>query len=197
MIRTRRFFKIIVVGDTGFDLHSIVVLHCRSGKTSLLMRYVNGVFSPNYQATIGASVLSKVVNEESELPGGSLLWPIPIQLWDTAGQERFQSLGTSFYRGADACVLVFDLCNGTSFENLGIWKSEFLLQTESSFRSESPFVLVGTKCDREADRDVSRDEVLSWCEQNKIPAENYFEVSAKTNANVEEVFDAVLGQRCD
>ncbi len=79
-------------------------------------------------------------------------------------------------------MLVFDLCNGTSFENLGIWKSEFLLQTE----------LVGTKCDREADRDVSRDEVLSWCEQNKIPAENYFEVSAKTNANVEEVFDAVL-----
>lgn len=70
MIRTRRFFKIIVVGDTGFDLHSIVVLHCRSGKTSLLMRYVNGVFSPNYQATIGASVLSKVVNEESELQVG-------------------------------------------------------------------------------------------------------------------------------
>lgn len=89
-------------------------------------------------------------------------------------------------------MLVFDLCNGTSFENLSIWKSEFLLQTESSFRSESPFVLVGTKCDREADRDVSRDEVLSWCEQNKIPAENYFEVSAKTNANVEEAFDAVL-----
>ena len=89
-------------------------------------------------------------------------------------------------------MLVFDLCNATSFENLSIWKSEFLLQTESAYRSDSPFVLIGTKCDREADRDVSREEALSWCEKNKIPAANYFEVSAKTNANVEEAFGAVL-----
>lgn len=70
MIRTRRFFKVIVVGDTGFSCLFPKVSLCRSGKTSLLMRYVNGVFSPMYQATIGASVLSKVVNEESEMQAG-------------------------------------------------------------------------------------------------------------------------------
>lgn len=50
------------------------------------------------------------------------------QIWDTAGQERFQSLGVAFYRGADACVLVFDVNEAKTFESLETWKREFLLQ---------------------------------------------------------------------
>ena len=50
------------------------------------------------------------------------------QIWDTAGQERFQSLGVAFYRGADCCVLVYDVNTQKTFENLDNWRDEFLIQ---------------------------------------------------------------------
>jgi len=51
-----------------------------------------------------------------------------MQIWDTAGQERFQSLGVAFYRGADCCVLVYDVNVMKSFDNLNHWREEFLIQ---------------------------------------------------------------------
>ncbi len=51
-----------------------------------------------------------------------------VQIWDTAGQERFQSLGVAFYRGADCCVLVYDVNTQKTFENLDNWRDEFLIQ---------------------------------------------------------------------
>ena len=58
---------------------------------------------------------------------------IPSQIWDTAGQERFQSLGVAFYRGADCCVLVYDVNVAKTFENLDNWRDEFLIQACSTF----------------------------------------------------------------
>lgn len=54
--------------------------------------------------------------------------PLFSQIWDTAGQERFQSLGVAFYRGADCCVLVYDVNSMKSFDNLNNWREEFLIQ---------------------------------------------------------------------
>lgn len=51
-----------------------------------------------------------------------------LQIWDTAGQERFQSLGVAFYRGADCCVLAFDVTSASSFKSLDSWRDEFLIQ---------------------------------------------------------------------
>jgi GTPase SAR1 family protein len=55
-----------------------------------------------------------------------------LQIWDTAGQERFQSLGVAFYRGADCCVLVYDVNSMKSFDNLNNWREEFLIQVKIS-----------------------------------------------------------------
>lgn len=63
-----------------------------------------------------------------------------IQLWDTAGQERFQSLGVAFYRGADCCVLVYDVNNSKSFEALDSWRDEFLIQASPRDPPNFPFV---------------------------------------------------------
>lgn len=63
----------------------------------------------------------------------------PEQIWDTAGQERFQSLGVAFYRGAEACVLVYDITNPKSFEHLDSWREEFLHQVRQD-------VVFGTPC---------------------------------------------------
>ena len=96
------------------------------------------------------------------------------------------------YHGADACILVFDLCNASSFDNLPFWKNEFLLQTDSSSRLDSPFVLVGTKCDCAEELDVHSDDVLTWCDNNGIDRNCYFETSARTGAYVNEAFDCVI-----
>lgn len=64
------------------------------------------------------------------------------QIWDTAGQERFQSLGVAFYRGADCCVLVYDVNSTKSFENLDTWRDEFLIQAGRRFAKSSPRVFL-------------------------------------------------------
>lgn len=63
-----------------------------------------------------------------------------IKLWDTAGQERFQSLGVAFYRGADCCVLVYDVNNSKSFDTLDSWRDEFLIQASPRDPDNFPFV---------------------------------------------------------
>ena len=63
-----------------------------------------------------------------------------MQIWDTAGQERFQSLGVAFYRGADCCVLCFDVTNNKSFDTLDSWRDEFLIQSSPIDPESFPFV---------------------------------------------------------
>lgn len=65
---------------------------------------------------------------------------MPVKLWDTAGQERFQSLGVAFYRGADCCVLVYDVNNAKSFDTLDSWRDEFLIQASPMDPESFPFV---------------------------------------------------------
>lgn len=83
------------------------------------------------------------------------------QLWDTAGQERFQSLGVAFYRGADCCVLVYDVNSAKSFETLDSWRDEFLIQASPHDPENFPFVVLGNKIDVEENkRQVRRDWLL-------------------------------------
>jgi Ras-related protein Rab-7A len=70
--------------------------------------------------TIGADFLTRELVVDDRV--------VTMQLWDTAGQERFQSLGVAFYRGADCCVLVYDVNSSKSFEALDGWRDEFLVQ---------------------------------------------------------------------
>lgn len=73
------------------------------GKTTLVTQVTTGEFDPSIKATVGACYASKTFEVRDKM--------IKLQIWDTAGQERFQSLGSSFYRGTDACILAFDLTN--------------------------------------------------------------------------------------
>ncbi len=77
-----------------------------------------------------------------------------VQIWDTAGQERFQSLGNSFYRGADCCILVFDVTIQKSFEDLETWRNEFLVQANVTDPDRFPFVVLGNKVDQAEQRAV-------------------------------------------
>ncbi len=77
------------------------------------------------------------------------------QIWDTAGQERFNSLGTAFYRGTDACILVFDVNDRCSFESLSLWKEKFEYHIGLTDHSKRfPFALVANKIDIPENRKV-------------------------------------------
>lgn len=87
-----------------------------------------------------------------------VIWPFkccpvifswPFQIWDTAGQERFQSLGVAFYRGADCCVLVYDVTAPNTFKTLDSWRDEFLIQASPRDPENFPFVVLGNKIDLE------------------------------------------------
>jgi Ras-related protein Rab-7A len=107
-------------------------------------------------------------------------------------QERFQSLGVAFYRGADCCVLVFDVNVAKTFENLENWREEFLVQAGPANPDAFPFVVLGNKIDLENQRVVSQKRALAWCQaKGGLP---YFETSAKEAINVEQAFIAVARQ---
>jgi Ras-related protein Rab-7A len=111
-----------------------------------------------------------------------------MQLWDTAGQERFQSLGVAFYRGADCCVLVYDVNNSKSFDTLDSWRDEFLIQASPMDPESFPFVVLGNKVDvEESKRMISSKRAMAFCQaKGGIP---YFETSAKEAVNVEQAFE--------
>lgn len=85
------------------------------------------------------------------------------KLWDTAGQERFQSLGVAFYRGADCCVLVYDVNNSKSFDTLDSWRDEFLIQASPRDPDSFPFVSGSTRVHAVSDGAVSLTRARALC----------------------------------
>ncbi|KAI9671472.1 MAG: Rab GTPase ypt7 [Alyxoria varia] len=183
--------KVIILGDSGV------------GKTSLMNQYVNKKFSASYKATIGADFLTKEIVIDDRV--------VTMQIWDTAGQERFQSLGVAFYRGADCCVLCFDVTNTKSFDTLESWRDEFLIQASPMDPENFPFVshvyipftpaayllvrkvVLGNKIDaEESKRVVSTKRAKGFCSsKGDLP---YFETSAKEAVNVEQAFETIARQ---
>ncbi|CAK9137396.1 unnamed protein product [Ilex paraguariensis] len=168
LMPNRSLLKVIVLGDSGV------------GKTSLMNQYVYKKFSQQYKATIGADFVTKELQIDDKL--------VTLQIWDTAGQERFHSLGIAFYRGADCCILVYDVNVPKSFETLQNWHEEFLKQADPTDPDTFPFVLIGNKLDVDggSSRVVSEKTARDWCAlKGNIP---YFETSAKEDYNVDAAF---------
>ncbi|CAH2061564.1 unnamed protein product [Thlaspi arvense] len=158
-LKNRTLLKVIVLGDSG---------------------YVYKKFNRQYKATIGADFVTKELHIEEK--------SVTLQIWDTAGQERFHSLGSAFYRGADCCVLVYDVNNLKSFETLNTWHTEFLKQANPMDPETFPFVLIGNKTDIDGgnSRVVADKKAIEWCgSKGNIP---YHETSAKEDINVDEAF---------
>jgi Ras-related protein Rab-7A len=138
---------------------------------------------PSYKATIGADFSTHDMTISGQ--------PVALQVWDTAGQERFHSLSSAFYKGADCCILVFDLTNAESFSNLDGWQKEFTEKAVAKDGESIPFVVLGNKVDQEMERQVSNDKAKSWCRYNgNMP---YFETSAKEGTQVLDAFISVAG----
>ena len=148
------------------------------GKTSILKQYVNKVFTGQYKVTIGSDFLTKDLIVENE--------KLKLQIWDTAGQEKYISLGLAYYRGADACMFVYDVTDKNSLVNLESWIERFFSQVPDQIKDTFPMVIAGNKCDK-TDRSITEAMAEKWCRAHGNL--KHFEVSAKTRQGIDEAFE--------
>ena len=153
--------KYIIIGDSSV------------GKSNLLLRYAHDKFNEDYQATIGVEFGAKNVEINNKT--------FRIQIWDTAGQENFRSITRAYYKNSVCAIIVYDITNKESFNNIQNWIEDCKNQCPKTIF----FVLVGNKNDLENERKVSFDEGKKFADSNDIL---FFESSAKTGNNVEDIF---------
>ncbi|KAM9788347.1 ras-related protein Rab-34-like [Neosynchiropus ocellatus] len=156
--------KVIVVGDVAV------------GKTCLISRFCRGAFDKNYKATIGVDFEM----ERFEVLGV----PFSLQLWDTAGQERFKCIASTYYRGAHAIVVVFDLSCDGSLAHARQWLQDAMKENDPS---SVLLFLVGTKKDLSSPEQLARVEQEAIRLSEQIRAE-YWAVSAKSGDGVRDFF---------
>ena len=150
------------------------------GKTCLLLRYANDSFSPTFITTIGIDFKIKNI----ELDGKR----IKLQIWDTAGQERFRTITTSYFRGAQGILLVYDVTDRGSFNSIRNWVSQIHQHADVHVNK----ILVGNKCDMEGDRQVKTEEGQALADEMEgDPPMAFFETSAKLNQNVDGCFTSI------
>ena len=143
------------------------------GKSCIILRYIEDTFSTNLMNSIGVDFKLKNIEIDSK--------KIKLQIWDTAGQERFRTITTSYYKGAHAIVIVFDITDKDSFEHVKVW-----MQDIDKFAKQGVMrILVGNKCDLEHQRAVTKDQGNEMALKYGI---KYIETSAKDTINIEELF---------
>jgi len=158
-------FKLVLLGDAAV------------GKSSCVERFVKNEFFEFQQPTIGAAFLTQTVALDD--------CTVKFEIWDTAGQERYRSLAPMYYRGAAAALVVYDISDHDSFSGAKTWIEE--LQRQGS--ADIVIALAGNKKDLpESKRAVKTEEARSYAEENGCV---FFETSAKTGENVNEVFRAI------
>ncbi|KAF5363740.1 hypothetical protein D9756_000601 [Leucocoprinus leucothites] len=132
--------------EHGIDSKIVVMGNSGVGKTSLLQRYTQNKFDPkNTTSTSGAFFVTKKVHVNG--------LKVRLQLWDTAGQERFRSMAPMYYRGANAALLLYDITNASTFEDVHGW----LLELKKNCSPELIIYIVGAKADLEQNRQVTTD----------------------------------------
>eukprot|EP01108_Squamamoeba_japonica_P005606 TRINITY_DN44_c0_g2_i1.p1 TRINITY_DN44_c0_g2~~TRINITY_DN44_c0_g2_i1.p1 ORF type:complete len:205 (-),score=70.18 TRINITY_DN44_c0_g2_i1:286-900(-) len=155
------FFKILLIGDSGV------------GKSCLLLRFADDSWTDTHISTIGVDFKIKTLQIDGKT--------IKLQIWDTAGQERFRTITSSYYRGAQGIILVYDCTDPESFHNVKQWMGEIDRYACENVNK----LLVGNKCDLRDEKRVESETAKEFADNMEVP---FIETSAKTATNVEETF---------
>ncbi|KAH8264950.1 hypothetical protein KR038_008671 [Drosophila bunnanda] len=160
-------FKLLLIGDSGV------------GKTCILFRFSEDAFNTTFISTIGIDFKIRTIELDNK--------KIKLQIWDTAGQERFRTITTAYYRGAMGIMLVYDITQEKSFENIKNW----IRNIEENASADVEKMLLGNKCELHDKRQVSKERGEQLAIEYGI---KFMETSAKASINVEEAF---LTLACD
>ena len=159
-------YKILLLGDSSV------------GKTCFLMRYTDNTFQEIHMSTIGLDYKLKNV----QLDDGKM---VKIQIWDTAGQDRFRSITKNYYKGAHGIILIYDITNKKSFENVRTW----INQIKEEVSEKVSIILVGNKIDDEEHRVVATDDGEKIAKELGLM---FFECSAKSGVNIDSTFNELV-----
>ena len=165
---------------SSIDLKIVVLGSAYVGKTSIINRYCNGTFIEDTLSTIGAGFFTNTLNVDGT--------EVTSMLWDTAGEERFRSVAPSLLRGANGLVLVYDVTQVSSFEDINIYMEMFLDTCKCDPAMALPVLLLGNKCDLQPI--VQQEQVDEWKMKNHVTYSGL--VSAKTGENVNELMQSFI-----
>eukprot|EP00984_Skeletonema_dohrnii_P003300 scaffold1093_cov107-Skeletonema_dohrnii-CCMP3373.AAC.3 len=157
-------------------LHELVVWQCALARVSSCVHNANAASN-----IFGFDAVAKI--RTIELDGKT----IKLQIWDTAGQERFRTITSSYYRGAHGIIVVYDVTDNESFNNVKQWLHEIDRYACENVNK----LLVGNKCDLEGKRVVSTEQGKEFADGLGI---EFLETSAKTSTNVEQAFLTMASQ---
>ena len=159
--------KVVLIGKSGV------------GKTSILSRYITDTFKDSLMTTPGANFITKKVDFPQYKKS------IKFEIWDTAGQERYRSLAKVFYNNAAACLLVFDITNKDSFDDI---KNYWIPEIKENGQKDIILALAGNKSDNYLKEQVSDNEGKALAKEiNAI----YMRTSAKLNSSIDEIFNSI------
>jgi len=154
-------FKLLLIGDSGV------------GKSCLLLRFADNTYTDSYISTIGVDFKIRTLDIDGKT--------VKLQIWDTAGQERFRTITSSYYRGAHGIIVVYDVTDKVSFNNVKQWLGEIDRYACQSVNK----LLVGNKADLVEKKVVDYNEAKEFADSLGI---SFLETSAKSAQNVEEAF---------
>ena len=153
-------YKILLLGDSTV------------GKTCFLLRFMEDSFIDLHMATIGLDYkLKTMILEEQKI--------VKVQIWDTAGQDKFRAITRNYYKGASGIILIFDVTNNKSFENIKKWINEI----KEEISENVSIVLIGNKIDNVKERKITKEQGEKIA--NEIGTK-FFETSAKTGEGINE-----------
>ena len=137
-------YKIIIIGDSGV------------GKSNILSRYLRDEFKQDSKSTVGVEFGAKKLTINNTT--------IKAQIWDTAGQERYRSITSTYYKGSKGCFIVYDITQTSTFESVDRWYNEMKKTADPNIS----IVLVGNKCDLDAQRQVTKEAGEEKAKEKKI-----------------------------
>jgi small GTP-binding protein len=157
--------KIVVIGEGGV------------GKTSLIKKYMDQIFTEDYRPTIGTNIfIKKMVFDGDEYN---------ISVWDLAGQEKYEKMRFMYYKGAKGALIVGDLTRKDTFRKIqGFWAPDFYKHESQN----APIILIANKNDLEPEiNDIEIEETAK-----NINAVSHIRTSAKIGTNVNDAFTSLI-----
>eukprot|EP00921_Rhytidocystis_pertsovi_P011151 GHVQ01017978.1.p1 GENE.GHVQ01017978.1~~GHVQ01017978.1.p1 ORF type:complete len:202 (+),score=18.32 GHVQ01017978.1:562-1167(+) len=160
-------YKLLLIGDSGV------------GKSCLLLRFADDTYTESYISTIGVDFKIRTIELDGKI--------VKLQIWDTAGQERFRTITSSYYRGAHGIIVVYDVTDKESFNNVKQWMQEIDRYAVDNVNK----LLVGNKCDLASKKVVSYNQGKELADTYNMP---FIETSAKNAHNVEQAFQMMASE---
>ena len=165
MSKKEFLFKLILIGSSNV------------GKTSIIKQLTSQEFNDNFISTIGVHFYTKKLFIDDK--------KIEFLIFDTAGIEKFKSVTKNYYKNCNVCIIVFDVTDKQSFEDVFEW---FKFYKENCSKENNKIFLFGNKIDKKFERSVNAEEIDDFCKRNNLI---YYETSAKDGKNINDVFKNV------